>query len=375
MENFNHNEIKTHFNKHGTHRTLKIIFHSEKVPYLNATDEISKILELTSLTKGERSIVKYLNFIQDTNRSNGSLYPSKVVEVYSNNIHKSTNEQKMSARQIKSMKSQIKRLSHERLDYLKTFIGVTELERDGVQSKGVLNKLNKIQSLYTARIPKDLMSLDHILEALENVKIKVSNQDLISFFSILNSKRNDSNYVSIPASIWIAFFGRRKIKVVKRILDELNVLNFEKPAIPGFRAEIYYCNFLNDINFSETIEVKISSIRTLEKINRIKVYDGKFSFTNRLKALKYLSEIYLERKLNSRLNLTSIFLHSGEFQPLIDDFNRMSHYYVNFERDKEAVELGTHLTRYINYIATGHYKRYFQLFEKEQTEVKEESST
>ena len=108
MERFNKKEIREYFDKNGKHETLKYIFRSRKVPFLDTSVDISKTLELTSLSKGERSIVKYLK-LEDTKRSNKCLYPI----VKANNpslrdctkVYKDKKERKMSKRLMKEKES------------------------------------------------------------------------------------------------------------------------------------------------------------------------------------------------------------------------------------------------------------------------------
>ena len=368
MDGFIENEIRECFNNNGMHGALKYIFQSRKVPFIEASVDISKTLELTSLPKGERSLVKYLNYLEDIKRSKKCLYPSlranEVVLKDNEYVNKSKKERKMSQRLIKEKKAQVKRLSASKLAYYKSFIGVVELDRDGVQSKAVAKKLEKIKSLYTAKIPRCLIDIDPILNALTEAKVKVSKQDLISFYSIISVNFYRSTYVNIPASVWNSFFGIGKVKIAKKIFEELNLIILMKSAIPGFKAAQYKCVFENkNINLDDMLEIKISSIKTLEKINRIKKYKGKFLFKDRLKALKVLSQLYSDSKIKKgRINLTSIFLISGEFQPLIDDLKFMNSYlYIN-EMHKEVLEIGAHITRYINYNDSNHYKRYSPLF-------------
>ena len=101
MEVQKHRKLVQHYNMFGVNETVKFILYSEEEKYLKATNDISKVLKLVTLTKGERSIVKYLNFLEDKKHT---IVPSYSI------VHNSKNVAKLSQRQIKYMKSKVNRL-------------------------------------------------------------------------------------------------------------------------------------------------------------------------------------------------------------------------------------------------------------------------
>jgi hypothetical protein len=83
---------------------------------------------------------------------------------------------------------------------------------------------------------------------------------------------------NIPA-FWESIFCRRHIKEAKQVFQDLGIVTLVNP-IPGFKSAGYKINLCDELCNGEATfnRDKITSIRTLEKLNRIKKVQGEFYF-------------------------------------------------------------------------------------------------
>lgn len=361
MENHMKIQLEKFYNEYGIDETLKFIFYSEKVPYLEPTKNISKVIELVSLSKGERSIVMYLNYLEDKKRT---ITPS-YCPVYK---YDGENGAKMSQRQLKYMKSIVASLSLGKLTFLKSFIGVLELNQDELRLERVKTKTQKINALYTAKLPLCDIDFIVVVESLNSNGVKSSVQDVIAFLSLIDQLSDDDGTVNIPAPFWQSIFGKNNIKVAKQVFINLGILKPVSKYIPGFKSEGYKIMLydeLYDENVSNSIVLDITSIKTLEKINRIKKYTGNFTLNGKIEALSFINDLKKKNfSMSGCRNLTSIFLELGKLQFLIDDLICMKDILndkVNFANEQY---LGSHLSSYFNAISKGRFKDYKPFYEK-----------
>lgn len=353
--------LEKHFGDFGYDETLKFIFYYEKVPYLEPTKNISKVIELVSLFKGERSIVRYLNYLEDKKRT---ITPS-YCPAYK---YDGENGAKMSQRQLKYMKSIVASLSLDKLTFLKSFIGVLELNQDELRLERVKTKTQKINALYTAKLPLCDIDFIVVVESLNSNGVKSSVQDVIAFLSLIDQLSVDDEIVNIPASFWLSIFGKKNIKVAKQVFINLGILKPVSKYIPGFKSDGYKIMLyeeLYDENLPNSIVVEITSIRTLEKINRIKKYTGNFTLNGKIEALRLINDLKMKNfSMSGCRNQTSIFLELGKLQFLIDDLICMKNIlYGNINYANEQY-LGSHLSSYFNAISKGRFKDYKPFFGK-----------
>jgi hypothetical protein len=346
------------YNKHGIDETLKFIFYSKKVPYIEPTINISKVIELVSLSKGERSIVRYLNYLEDKNRT--------IMASYRSNCNDATNGAKMSKRQIKHMETTIKSISSNKLNYLKSFVGALELNKDGLGLERATVKARKIKSLYVAKIPLNNINIKDIVESLNSRKIKSSEQDILAFLSLIVELSYGGEDVNIPRSFWESLFGENHIKTAKEVFQNFGVLQLVSKYITGFKSAGYKLNLWdtsrNDKSLN-AIDLKITSIRTLERLNRIKKYKGAFTFTERPEALRLITDLKLkEIRMSGPMSATTVFLESGRLHLLIDDFEKMLSIINNKRHYKIAASLGIHLNTYFNTLKKNDYQDYRPFF-------------
>lgn len=355
-----HRKLKQHYNKCGVDETIKFILYSEEEKYLIATEDISKVLELASLKKGQRSIVKFLNYLED---NKGTIMPS-----FSNNYNSIINGAKMSPRQLRYMKERINNLTQNELTFYKSFVGVLELDQDDLRLARVKVKEAKIRALYTAIIPLCNIDFLKVVEALEFKGVKSSEQDIIAFLSLIIGLSFDGVNVNIFASIWESIFGRGLIKVAKKVFQDLGILKLVSKPITGFKSAGYEINLIDTLYSLEeprSINMEITSIRTLEKLNRIKRYKGNFTLNEKTKALKLIIDLRLkDMRMSGKINLTNIFLESGKIQVLINDLDRMKDILNDDRFYAFTKSLGIHLTAYSNGIKRDNFKAYIPFYEK-----------
>lgn len=313
--NFLRRSISDHYDAHSTFETFQYINYSEKVslyPSTNCDNELDQAKKYALMPKGERTLIWFINhFEEDKNRS--------VVNVY-NNIYNCTTERKISNPQVKVLRAKVKKLTPVQLAYYKTFNGVIELETDKLQRKSKAKKLSNIHTLYTAKIPYDI-AYDAIVDELSAHNVRISKQDLIAFLSLALAKRY-RNYLSISSSVWEPFFGRRNIKVAKSAFEKLGLFTLDKKGLPSFRATRF--KLRTDVElYNEFTEIKITSIRTLEKICRIKCFKHTFSLPDKIVALKILYSLNVKRFLSD--------LSMGKCIPFS--------YFLDFIEDLEDMQL------------------------------------
>jgi hypothetical protein len=366
VESQQYKRVVSHFYDLGYDETIKFILGSRQKQYLLATKDISKIKELVSLTKREKSIVKYLNYLVD---KNGTIVP-----LYSNNISNnsdSTNGAKMSKRQLKHMQAVVDSLTRQEFAVYVSFVGVLELDHDKLHLARVKAKLLKISALYTARLPHCNINFKEVAVCLNSKKIQYSVQDVIAFLSLITELSYDGVNINIPASFWESVFGRRKTKDAKQVFQDLGILKLVSNPIPGFKSAGYKINFFDaqNVEVRPPVDIKITSIRTLEKLNRIISYKGSFTLDGKIEALELIRDLRLKGlKKHGIFNLTNIFLESGKTQILIDDIKRMNEIMNDNRFYHIALPLGIHLTTYFNNINEGHFKDYRALRLKETNE-------
>ena len=351
--------LEKHYNDHGYNEAVRFVFQSKLEKYLVESGDISKIIELVSLPKRERSIVEYLNYLEDKKRT---IMPS-----YKNGYN-SINGAKLSPRQIKYKKARVNKLCEKELERLKSFAGVLVLDQDDLRPVRVKVKVKKITVLYTARIPLCNLDFKDVVASLNSMSIKSSEQDIIAFLSLIIELSNDCTNVNILASFWESIFGRDHVKDAKQVFEELGILMLVEKYIPGFKSDGYKIKLfdkLDNVEVLRSINMEISSISTLVKLNRIKRYKGYFTLNEIIEALQLIIDLRLKDiKMSGNTNLTNIFLESGRLQVLINDLMRM----IDIMNDRRfyapALSLGVHLTAYFNDIKKGSFKDYRPLYEK-----------
>ena len=359
MESQNYKRLEIRYNDIGYDETVKFILDSSEVQYLKATENISKIIELVSLPKRERSIVEYLNYLEDKKRTNMPSY---------NIGYNSINGAKLSPIQIKYKKAQVNKLCENELERLKSFLGVLVLDQDDLRPERVIVKVKKISVLYTASIPLCNIDFMEVVASLNSMRIKSSDQDIIAFLSLIIELSNDGTNVNIPASFWESIFGRTNIKEAKQVFEDLGILILVSKYIPGFKSagyRIILSDKLDNVEVLRSINMEITSISTLVKLNRIKRYKGNFTLNEKIEALELIIDLRLKDiKMSGNTNLTNIFLESGRLQVLINDLMRM----IDIMNDRRfyapALSLGVRLTAYFNDIKKGSFKDYRPLYEK-----------
>ena len=368
MDSHKQHHLEQHYYDVGYDETIKFILTSKKEQYLSTTKDIYKIKELLSLTKGEKSIVQFLNYLEDKKHT---IVPSYYTSI--NIIYDSTNVSKLSARQLKHISAKVNNLNPKDLAFYKSFIGMIELDTDGLTLERVKVKASKIRALYTANVPNCNLDFMKVLAALKSLGIKSSEQDVIAFLSLLMELSYDAINVNIPASFWESIFGRRHIKEAKQVFQDLGILTLFSNSIPGFKSAGYKINLCDAQNAEvrPPLVVRITSIKTLEKLNRIKKYKGNFTLCEKIEALKLIRDLSLNHlKKLGKTNLTDVFLESGKTQKLIDDIKRMNNIINDNRFYHIALALGIHLTTYFNNISRGNYKDYKVYYHIENHEIK-----
>ena len=351
--------LEKHYKEHGYNEAVRFVFQSKLERYLVGSADISKIIELVSLPKRERSIVEYLNYLEDKKRTNMPSY---------NSGYNSINGAKLSAGQIKYKQAQVNKLGLKELERLKSFVGVLVLDQDDQRPKRVKVKGGKITVLYTASIPLCNIDFKEVVELFYSMGIKSSEQDIIAFLSLIIELSYDDTTVNIPASFWESIFGRAHIKDAKQVFQDLGILILVSKYIPGFKSAGYKIKLsekLDNVEVLRSINMVITSISTLVKLTRIKRYKRNFTLNEKSDALKLIIDLRLKDiKMLGNTNLTTIFLESGRLQVLINDLKRM----IDIMNDRRfyapALSLGIHLTAYFNDIKKGSFKDYRPLYEK-----------
>lgn len=354
-----HRRLENYYKEHGYNEAVRFVFQSKIVKYFAGSRDISKIIELVSLSKRERSIVEYLNYLDDKKRT---IMPSY------NSGYNSINGAKLSPIQIKYKKAQVIKLCEKELERLKSFLGVLVLDQDDLRPERVRVKVKKITVLYTASIPLCYIDFKEVVASLNSMRIKSSDQDIIAFLSLIIELSNDGTNVNIPASFWESIFGRAHIKDAKQVFEDLGILISVGKYIPGFKSAGYRIKLsdkLDNVEVLRSINMVITSISTLVKLNRIKRYKGNFTLNEKIEALQLIIDLRLnDIKMSGNTNLTNIFLESGRLQVLINDLKRM----IDIMNDRRfyapALSLGVHLTAYFNDIKKGSFKDYRPLYEK-----------
>lgn len=352
--------VESHFYDLGYDETIKFILESREEQYLIPTGNITKSIELVTLTKGEKSIVQYLNYLEDKKRTIVPLYSNIIIKTYD-----STNVEKLSERQLKSMKAKVNSLNPKELAFYKSFVGVLELDTDELSLERTKVKVRKISALYTAKLPHCDIDFKSSVVSLNSMGIKSFEQDVIAFLSLITELSYDGINVNIPASFWESVFGRTHIKDAKQVFHDLGILMLVSNPIPGFKSAGYKINLCDaqNVEVRPPIDIKITSIRTLEKLNRIKRYKGNFTLHQKTEALELLIDLQLkDLKLLGRINFTEIFLVSGKLQMLSNDLKRMVAILNDDAAYALALLLGIHLTAYFNNINGGNFQDYRALW-------------
>lgn len=347
-------KIYTHYLENGLYATFKYIISFEfdfLFPRGIINNELDKAKQFALLPKGERTLIWFINhYDADKNRS--------IVNTNSN-ICTYTIERKISNSQVKVLRTKVKNLSLEQLGYYTTFEDVFALDGLGIQKKSINIKLSKIHTLYIARIYK-YINYDLILEELSAIGLEISKQDLFAFFSYVID-HGKSNYLSIPYNVWGAFFGRGNTTEAKLALEKCGLLTLYKKALPGFRSALFKLD--TDIKFNYVFDnVSITSIRTLEKISRIKKYKSTFFLSEKIQALRALNSFCVADIKpiagTSKRNLTEVFLKSWTFAGLISDLESME-ILINYRIDNdEARKLADTLMGFLNQANEFNYNRY-----------------
>lgn len=366
MRSQQYKELEKLYHDNGYDEAIRFILESRKEQYLITTENIKKSIELISLKIREKSIVRYLNYLEDKKRAIVPSYSS-----YINNTYDSTNVAKLSSHHEKYMRATISSLTQNELTFYKSFIGIVELHNDSLSLVRAKAKVKKISALYTAKLPHCNINFKEVAVSLNSKKIQSSVQDVIAFLSLITELSYDGVNVNIPASFWDSVFGRRKKKYAKQVFQDLGILKLVSNPIPGFKSAGYkfkLCDTQN-VEVRPTVVIKITSIRTLEKLNRIKRYKGNFNLNEKIDALQLIIDLRLkELKKLGQINRTNIFLESGKVQMLINDLKRMI-YIMNDNRFYHiALPLGKHLTAYFACIKAGKNKDYRALWLKETNE-------
>jgi hypothetical protein len=367
MRSQKYDDLVKHFYDNGYDEAIRFMLESRKEQYLITTENIKKSIELMSLTKREKSIVQYLNYLEDKKRAIVPSYSS-----YINNTYDGTNVAKLSSHHEKYMRATISSLTQNELTFYKSFIGIVELDTAGLTLERAKVKARKIRALYTAKLPHCNIDFKEVAVSLNSKKIPSSEQDVIAFLSLITELSYDGINVNIPASFWESMFSKRHIKNAKQVFHDIGILKLVYKPITGFKSAGYKINLYDKLNNNAaelSLELKITSIRTLEKLNRIKRYKGNFNLNEKIDALQLIRDLRLkDLKKLGQSNRTNIFLESGKVQILINDLKRM----VDIMNDNRfyhiALPLGIHLTTYFNNINEGHFKDYRALRLKETNE-------
>jgi hypothetical protein len=321
-----------------------------------------------SLTKREKSIVQYLNYLEDKKRAIVPLYSNIII-----NTNDSTNVEKLSKRQLKYQKAKVNSLNPKELSFYKSFSSIVEVDNDGLTLVRAKVKAGKISALYTAKLPHCNIDFKNSVVSLNSMGIKSSEQDVIAFLSLIMELSYDGIKVNIPASIWESIFGRFNTKEAKQVFQDLGILTLISKPIPGFKSAGYKINFCDaqNVEVRPPVDIKITSIRTLEKLNRIKVYKGNFTLAEKIEALELIRDLRLkDLKKTGKNNFTNIFLESGKVQILINDLKKMVDIMNDNRFYNTALSLGVHLTAYFTQIKDGKNKDYRALWLKETNENK-----
>ncbi|HCE54400.1 MAG TPA: hypothetical protein DER05_05075 [Lutibacter sp.] len=357
MDSHKLSEVEEYYKEFGYDETVKYILHSEKEQYLQPTKDISKIMELVSLPKKERSIVEYLNFLEDKKRTIMPSYSTR---------YEGTIGVKMSMTQIKYKKAQLNNLCKNELERLKSFVGILVLNEDDLRPERVKVKVQKINALYTAKIPLSNINFKQVVASLNLININSSEQDIIAFLSLIIEVSYDDINVNIPASIWESIFGRTHIKDAKQVFLDLGILEQVSKPIPGFKSAGYrikLCDNSFNTDISSIILMQITSIRTLEKLNRIKRYKGNFTLYEKVEALDVIIGLkFNDIRMSGETNITNIFLEAFKLEYLIYDLKRMMSIINDNRFYAPAISLGIHLTDYFKNIKEGNYKDYRPLY-------------
>jgi hypothetical protein len=357
-------EILTIYNTNGLFGTFSYIMSSEQAflfPRNLIDPALNKAKELALLGKGERTLIWFINdFDEAKNRSiveGGEL------------LYNCTIERKISLPQIKSLKFKVKKLSTKEKAFYASFKGVFELDRGDIQNKSVGVKLSKIYSLYTAVIPA-CFDYDSIIIKLSNNGFIISKQDLFAFISLV-LERKKGKYFSIPRDLWGAFFGNRNILPAKLAFKKLGFITVAKKALPGFMSASYKLSLPQGYEFDLT-KVKISCIRTLEKINRIKQYRSIFSLKDKVKALRILTNLHVSSfkssEIGAKLNGTNLFLRDGIFRGLIEDLETIEKIISGSEYVTDAHYLASNLLVFLKTANSGNFTRYGQFNRSQKVE-------
>jgi hypothetical protein len=270
------------------------------------------------------------------------------------------------------MRTTIGNLTQNELAFYNSFVGVVELDTDDLSLERAKVKVRRIRALYTARVPHFDIDFKEVIASLASMGIKSPEQDIIAFLSLIVGLFYDGKNVNIPASFWESIFGRRHIKEAKQVFQDLGIVTLVSNPIPGFKSAGYKINLCDELCNGEaqpSIEVKITSIRTLEKLNRIKKYKGNFTLNEKIEALELIRDLRLkDLKKPGIFNLTDIFLESGKMQFLINDLRSMNEIMNNKRFYHIARPLGVHLTAYFTNIKDGNIKDYRVFWHKETNE-------
>ena len=360
MDSQKKNGLEKHYHNNGYDGVIKFIMDTSVVHYLAATEDISKIIELVSLTIREKSIVQYLNYLEGKKRTIVPLYSNIIINRYDG-----TNVVKLSHRQLKYAKAKVNSLTPNKLAFYESFVGVVELNTDGHSLARAKAKVKKIRALYTASVPYCNIDFTKVIAALQSVGIKSSEQDVIAFLSLILGLSYDGENVNIPTSFWESLFGRRNKKKAKQVFQNLGIVILISESIPSFKSAGYKINLCDaqNVGVRPPIDIKITSIRTLEKLNRIKRYKGNFTLHEKTEALELLIDLLLkDLKMLGRINFTEIFLVSGKLQMLSNDLKRMVAILNDDASYALALRLGIHLTAYFNNINGGNFQDYRALW-------------
>lgn len=359
--------LEKHYYDNGYTQTFKFILESKVEQYLKPTEDISKIIELLSLTTREKSIVQYLNYLEDKKRTILPLYSNIIINTYD-----STNVVKLSQRQLKYMKAKVNNLTLNELAFYESFVGVVELDTDGHSLARAKVKARKIKALYTARVPHCNIDFAKVIAALHSMGIESSEQDVIAFLSLIVELSHDGISVNIPASFWGSMFGRIHIKEAKQVFEDLGILSLVSKALPGFKSAGYKINFCDELYDNEerpSIATEITSINTLEKLNRITRHKGNFTLNEKIEALELMTNLRSkENKITGRINFTRIFIESGRLGKLIIDLEKMQALMNDNSSYAIALPLAIHLTAYFDNIKKGLVDDYRTFYYKETNE-------
>ncbi|WP_298285949.1 hypothetical protein [uncultured Lutibacter sp.] len=359
-------KISAIYNEKGLFEAFNYIMSSEQTylfPRHLVDKNLSKAKELALLGKGERTLIRFIN------NSKKDKKRSVVGDV--DVLYNSTIERKLSPSTIKLLKSKVKNLSSERVSYYKSFNNVIEFDREGLQNKSVKIKLSKIYALYSASVHKNI-DYKAVTCDLASYGIKMSKQDLYAFISLV-LQMEKGKYFRIPYNLWCAFFGERNVNGAKSAFDKLGLITLVYEALPGFKSALYRLKLPSDKS-SDFVKVKITSIRTLEKLGRIKFFKPRFWLSDKIKALKALTKLYAgsfeSTEVGSRKNLTSVFLGSGIFfGGLISDLETIQKVFDGSMFVKDAHYLASYINSFLYKVNRGNFTRYMQFDRVKKDEV------